>query len=175
MTTSVYRYYDSQDRLIYVGITGNQVSRIEDHARNRGWWPQVSYGKFAHYATREQALLVEANAIAEEMPMENKAGATISQEAYAHLMDVLERKFTDYWHTGLVEKYDEIRKDIYSFSTTPAAYQIVFSLDRSIESDENQNKRKVDCPACEDIVNSRWFQYIYPLADNLICDEAVAR
>lgn len=173
MTTTVYRYFDTSDRLLYVGITGNQYSRIEDHAKNRSWWADVEYGKFIHYPTRQEALAAETRAIAEEIPKYNKAGPTINADAYGHLVDLLQEKLTDEWHLSLNLKYDKVLRDVYSFSTAAATYQLVFALDYAIDWDADGNERLIDCEQCKAIVDSRWFEYVQPISQS-ICDEWVA-
>lgn len=41
----VYRFYDSEGTLLYVGSTGNLWYRIGQHAADRGWWPHVAWSR----------------------------------------------------------------------------------------------------------------------------------
>ncbi|MFD3762092.1 GIY-YIG nuclease family protein [Streptomyces sp. NPDC058622] len=36
--TAVYRLYDAEERLLYVGITMNVKQRFADHQRLKFWW-----------------------------------------------------------------------------------------------------------------------------------------
>lgn len=175
MITTVYRYYNEDDRLLYVGITGNQVNRLDDHWKNRSWWQEVSYGKFRHYETRDKALQIEASAIALELPKYNKAGATIDDEVYAHFIEATNDKFQDRWHQQFYRNYDTVRKEVYSFSKAPAVYQAIFALDASTEWTEDGEKRIIECDSCKHIFESKWFKQLWEAAHVLITDEAELR
>jgi hypothetical protein len=40
--TSVYRYFDLEGRIIYVGVTSRGPQRQAQHAVTADWWPHVS-------------------------------------------------------------------------------------------------------------------------------------
>lgn len=61
--TSVYRYYDRFDLLIYVGVTSRGTTRNLEHARHKEWWPYVAKQTVEHFPTRDQALRLEAELI----------------------------------------------------------------------------------------------------------------
>lgn len=70
---TLYRYYDREGRLLYVGITGSGSSRMAAHASTSRWWRYVRTARFEHFRTREAALLAETMAIQTERPKFNKA------------------------------------------------------------------------------------------------------
>lgn len=53
--TSVYRYYDVDDLLIYVGITSRGMTRNREHNATKEWWPYVSRQEVEHFGSRERA------------------------------------------------------------------------------------------------------------------------
>lgn len=63
--TSVYRYYDQNRLLLYVGITSRATKRQREHNGDKDWWPFVASQEVEHYptrtlaATRERQLIVE--------------------------------------------------------------------------------------------------------------------
>jgi excisionase family DNA binding protein len=71
---SVYRLYDADDALLYVGITSGGARRLNDHRRAQGWWAQVHRATFEHHATRLAARIREDEAIAAERPRHNRTG-----------------------------------------------------------------------------------------------------
>lgn len=71
--TTVYRFFDKQDRLLYVGITNRGTQRIKAHAKVQSWWIQVKTATFVHYESRLAAQIAEAEAIRDERPQYNKA------------------------------------------------------------------------------------------------------
>lgn len=60
---SVYRYYDDDGMLIYVGMTKRGVLRNFEHAALKEWWPFVSKQEVDHYPSCEAALSAERLAI----------------------------------------------------------------------------------------------------------------
>lgn len=69
--TSVYRFYDADGRLLYVGITKRRQRRISEHAASKTWWHEVASATFEHHPTRSAAALAEATAIQHEDPVHN--------------------------------------------------------------------------------------------------------
>lgn len=69
--TSVYRLYDADDRLLYVGLANRPAERWGTHA-GQPWWPLVVRKEITRYPTREEALRVEAAAIIGEDPLHNQ-------------------------------------------------------------------------------------------------------
>lgn len=71
--TGVYRAYDSQDRLLYVGISKDVLDRLGQH-RSSGWAQYVTNLTIEYFPTRQQALEAESRAIKDEDPVWNSAG-----------------------------------------------------------------------------------------------------
>lgn len=76
--TTLYRFYDPEWRLLYVGVSWNPHERFKAHAGDKAWWGYVSYIRVDHYATRDAALQAESDTIREERPPFN----TVSQNRY---------------------------------------------------------------------------------------------
>lgn len=70
--TTVYRLFDTDDRLLYVGIAGNPGRRFEQHRTDKAWWGDVARIDLEHFATREDALEAERHAITTERPTHNR-------------------------------------------------------------------------------------------------------
>jgi hypothetical protein len=70
--TTVYRYFDKDDRLLYVGITSHGELRAAQHARIAEWWCQISHARYVHHPSRADAIAEEARAIATEGPLFNR-------------------------------------------------------------------------------------------------------
>jgi hypothetical protein len=77
--TMLYRFYDKDGVLLYVGITSVGPSRWSEHRRNRPWWHEVQSSKIEHFPTRQDALLAESLAIRIESPRYNKRGTSIQE------------------------------------------------------------------------------------------------
>lgn len=92
--TELYRHYDSNGDLLYVGISLSAVARLAQHRCEAHWFEYIARVDIEPFPTREAALEAEARAIAEESPKHNvargydvaqssKTAATYSQKAAA--------------------------------------------------------------------------------------------
>jgi excinuclease UvrABC nuclease subunit len=72
--TTLYRFYDADERLLYVGIAGSVTNRWESHRRSF-WWCDASTVKLQHFATRKEALAAEKTAIRDDSPLINRMHA----------------------------------------------------------------------------------------------------
>lgn len=68
--TCVYRFYDINDDLMYVGISLNLEGRLSKH-RRREWWPEVDRMEVEWFDGREAAKAAERSAIYHENPTYN--------------------------------------------------------------------------------------------------------
>ena len=70
--TQLYRHYDAEDRLLYVGISLSTVSRLAQHKDSAKWFGALAKVTVQLFDTREAALEAEAHAIAVEDPIFNR-------------------------------------------------------------------------------------------------------
>jgi predicted GIY-YIG superfamily endonuclease len=71
--TLLYRLYDADDELLYIGITDDPAGRMRGHAGDKDWWPEVARKTAVWYQYRAQAETAETIAIGLEQPKHNKA------------------------------------------------------------------------------------------------------
>ena len=69
---ALYRHYDRQGRLLYVGITDNMTRRSKEHSGN-DWWKEVDDTRVQYLDTRPHAEALERVAIQFEKPLHNVA------------------------------------------------------------------------------------------------------
>ncbi|MFJ8871062.1 GIY-YIG nuclease family protein [Streptomyces sp. NPDC102473] len=69
--TAVYRLYDADRQLLYVGSSVHPQQRWEQHASTKLWWSAVKRATVEWLPDRETALSVERDAIAAESPLHN--------------------------------------------------------------------------------------------------------
>lgn len=74
--TALYRLYDLENRLLYVGVAANPLQRWAGHSTTKEWWPEVSVREIEWFPTRIEAETAEAKAITEDAPKWNKQGGT---------------------------------------------------------------------------------------------------
>jgi predicted GIY-YIG superfamily endonuclease len=71
MTTYLYRLWHD-DNLLYVGITLNPTSRLNDHRVTKKWWGHVTSVTLEMYLERSEAEKAEEVAIQTELPEHNE-------------------------------------------------------------------------------------------------------
>lgn len=69
---AVYRLYDAEGTLLYIGSSYDPEKRCENHAR-KPWWSQVAKRTEEWHGSRSAAYTEEAKAIWEETPRHNVA------------------------------------------------------------------------------------------------------
>lgn len=72
--TKLYRHYDRNGALLYVGITRNLERRNNQHAARSEWMLDVAFTMVTDYLTLGAAVDAEERAIQSERPRFNKAG-----------------------------------------------------------------------------------------------------
>lgn len=69
--TQLYRHFDKDGRLLYVGISLNALSRLSQHKQAAGWFRQIARVEIEHFANLGAALHAERVAIRREKPIYN--------------------------------------------------------------------------------------------------------
>lgn len=75
MRTALYRHYDADGRLLYVGIAGSLTRRDKQHRDHSAWFASVARTETEWLSSRDDALAAERRAIATEHPLHNQANA----------------------------------------------------------------------------------------------------
>lgn len=70
--TSLYKYYDRDGVLLYIGITGRGMTRNSEHNKTKPWWKFVASQKVEHFSTRKEAAIRERHLIRKMAPPFNK-------------------------------------------------------------------------------------------------------
>jgi hypothetical protein len=71
---TLYRHYNADDELLYIGITYRGERRaVKEHAISQDWWPEVSYTKYNHkFADLQELEAAERAAVRAEHPVHNR-------------------------------------------------------------------------------------------------------
>ncbi len=81
---TLYRHFDAQGNLLYVGITNYEPKRRMEHKLSAKWFKEIARVETAEFDTREQAAAAEIAAILVEKPLHNiESRRVISQKAEA--------------------------------------------------------------------------------------------
>jgi predicted GIY-YIG superfamily endonuclease len=73
MTTQLYRHFDKNNNLLYVGISLSTFHRLSQHRDHSGWFYGITNVTIEHFDKREDALAAERKAIKSENPKFNIA------------------------------------------------------------------------------------------------------
>lgn len=93
-STALYRLYDADDQLLYIGITNYPPKRWTEHKRDKPWWPQVTEKRVEWIESRIKAEGAERCAIAAEGPKYNRVhniGHPIAPEMSSEALAVFAR------------------------------------------------------------------------------------
>lgn len=71
--TALYRWFDADGALLYVGISANLAVRTGAHAKRSPWARFASQSSVERFTTRGDALAAERAAIEVERPLFNRA------------------------------------------------------------------------------------------------------
>lgn len=84
--SALYRFFDADGRLLYVGISKDPDKRERAHALRSPWHPHAKSRTIEWHESREAALDAERAAIHEEAPLFNRLGARGEPREYAPLL-----------------------------------------------------------------------------------------
>ena len=73
MKTALYRHYDADGALLYVGVSLSPIARTSSHARSSDWFYQVARIDVEWHKDRMSAMKSEVSAIRLEFPKKNRA------------------------------------------------------------------------------------------------------
>ena len=68
---TLYRAFDAEDQLLYVGISVGPRERFNQHAATKPWWNEVARIEIERFATAAEAGAAELTAIRDEHPRYN--------------------------------------------------------------------------------------------------------
>jgi hypothetical protein len=85
-SVAVYRLFNLDGALLYVGVSDTPKRRFAQHAHDKGWWYLVVRWTVEWYPDRVSALAEEARLILEEVPAFNVAGIGETHDEDAELM-----------------------------------------------------------------------------------------
>lgn len=72
--TSVYRIFDEDGYLLYVGVAVEPFTRLDTHYRKKPWWHLVHHVDIEWFATRQDAMDEELRVIRTNIPVYNVQG-----------------------------------------------------------------------------------------------------
>jgi predicted GIY-YIG superfamily endonuclease len=94
-TQTLYRFFDAEGRLLYVGISKFFEARLKQHYRNSNWFFESVTCTLEHYETRDQVEKAESLAIKLENPIHNKAGKPGYESPMDHFAKIKNWTYSD--------------------------------------------------------------------------------
>ena len=88
---TLYRFYDAEGALLYVGITKFFEPRLKQHYKNAEWFFETASVKLEHYKTRQEVERAETQAIESESPRYNIA-KNLDKESALDALALLKEK-----------------------------------------------------------------------------------
>lgn len=151
--TTLYRYYDKDGNLLYVGITDSLSRRAAQHNKNAQWHSYAAYATFEHYVSREDALEAESKAIINESPSYNIAGSDqFAIDPIGHWYELISKSLQDPVHADVLQYIiDAIDcSKVEELSSDKIKWFFLTCL-----SDMYDNR--IPCVACRTLANSKEF------------------
>lgn len=68
---TLYRFFDADGELLYVGITCDPGSRFKQHRRGKSWWHEIARIELEQFSSRVELEQAEREAIPKENPKYN--------------------------------------------------------------------------------------------------------
>lgn len=146
--TTLYRFFDEEGRLLYVGVSTSAPNRMKQHRATKPWFTQVASATFSHLPTRNAALEAEAVAIRTEKPLMNVVTPLIWKEVPRELtaeqrdsfgkqtrryFDMDLDVFLEAWREGEIDRDDDRLRYLANFlSMVGSTTQIPIDLTRGV-------------------------------------------
>lgn len=99
----VYRYFDNEGLLLYVGQTKEFFNRLHAHERNSSWFTIVASVTLERFETESEMKAAELVAIQTENPIYNKADNPNYESPQDHFQKI---------KSALFDKYDYANRDL---------------------------------------------------------------
>lgn len=83
----LYRMLNSDDELLYVGISVDFAGRMRGHRSDKTWWAEISTIRLEHYPDKASVLAAERVAIDLERPAYNVSGSYVDNAELDKMFD----------------------------------------------------------------------------------------
>lgn len=94
---SVYKCFDEDGALLYVGVGDTALVRIKSHQKEKAWFDEVVNITISKYEDRATALAEEIRSIREDKPVFNKLGKENCARVYMETYKLFMRRMKFTW------------------------------------------------------------------------------
>lgn len=91
--TALYRHFDRDGTLLYVGVSMAALHRLAQHRDRSGWFESISNVTIEYFGTRQEAIEAECSAIKNETPKFNSKH--VEREPQPRLRPLTPAEITD--------------------------------------------------------------------------------
>jgi hypothetical protein len=132
MLTQLYRHFDKNGQLLYVGVSLSTVVRLSQHREYSKWYDQIANVTIQNYNTREEALEAETQAIKNENPKYNIKKTKIKEKLIEQNTRIIK------------ERIEESKKDIMKRAVNFDMIYTVEDLERELRISKMIIKKMID-------------------------------
>lgn len=116
--TTLYRFFDQDGALLYIGISADVRRRISQHRKDKPWWKESARIEMEHYPNAEEARAAEKIAIKTENPRHNVADVSSEDDTESYEWVIVE-------HEPEVDFTDPVERVRHRYRTDPAFRQMI--------------------------------------------------
>lgn len=160
MRTELYRHFDKDGRLLYVGVSLYAVFRLVAHRSRSAWFREIAKVTIERFPTRVEAERAEYRAITDEHPLWNHSGVDAR-----HPMQPIEPKFReqvqDKSKGGRPHKIKDYPKRLARFVEMREAGDLETMTDKQVVAELNKADRRAPKIESEEMLR-RWRREEFP-------------
>lgn len=161
---TLYRFFDKNDQLLYVGISNNWTQRLKQHYKDSDFFEEASFITLTYFDTRAEVEAAEKLAIETEQPIYNKAYNPNYEDAVTHFAKIKAWVYTklepDATHAGMIKELQDLFKTDDSWKSKTAA-PIAYYLNACLPNWDNHYD--MGCEYCMNMYGSKnietWSKY----------------
>ncbi len=156
---TLYRMFNSERELLYVGITNNLFGRFAGHSGDKEWFHEIAYATFKHYPNRREVDKAETAAIRRENPKYNRAKNPAYEGAVDHyrkLKGALVNGAIPEGHEEIIKTAKVITSTMKKDVTIPAALLLAMK------------GKTADCALCQQLEKNRAYNRLAQQASNSV-------
>jgi predicted GIY-YIG superfamily endonuclease len=109
---TLYRFFDEQGQLLYVGISNNWTQRLNQHYKDSTFFEKAKHITLSHYETRAEVEEAERKAIETEGALFNKKFNPDYEDSAAHFQKIKAWVYTkaeaDDKHKGMINELRDL-------------------------------------------------------------------
>jgi len=121
MQEVLYRFFDSQGTLLYVGISRDWISRLGQHQKRTDFFSAVAGMTLERFPDRESVALAELEAIKNENPIFNRADNPNYRTWQTHFREILDmcnrKRKVDDSHQEIIRRLVTYSADFENFGS----------------------------------------------------------